>query len=213
MAAYNRRTALAPRKDPMQNFMPLAVLTLALAVLPAAVQAQPQQATTSKRVNLRAGPARDFPLVAVLPAGLVVSVQGCLPEYTWCDVIAGYYRGWVYAGNLNYFYQGRYGPLPSYAPVIGLVVLGFILDDYWGHHYVDRPWYRERHRWEGRPYPAPVPAPRVRPRPAAPGVVPGPAPRPVPAPAPRMRGDHRDSGDRGNRGDHGNRAERQHDKR
>jgi uncharacterized protein YraI len=181
----------------MKSLMPLAVLTLALAVLPAAVQAQPQQATTSKRVNLRAGPARDFPLVAVLPAGLAVSVQGCLPEYTWCDVIAGYQRGWVYAGNLNYFYQGRFGPLPNYAPIIGLVVLGFILDDYWGHHYVDRPWYRERHRWEGRPYPAPVPAPRVRPRPAPPGVVPGPPPHPGPAPAPRIRGDRRDHGDRG----------------
>jgi hypothetical protein len=35
-------------------------------------------------------------------------------------------------------------------PKIGLVVLSFMLDDYWGHHYVDRLWYRERHRWEGR---------------------------------------------------------------
>ena len=141
----------------MKSFMPLALLTLALAVLPAATQAQPQPATTAKSVHLRAGPARDFPVVAILPAGLAVSVQGCLPDYRWCDVIAGYQRGWVYAGNLNYFYQGRFGPLPSYAPVIGLVVLSFILDDYWGHHYIDRPWYRERHRWEGRPYPAPAP--------------------------------------------------------
>ncbi len=188
----------------MKSFMPLAVLTLALAVLPAAAQAQPQPATTGKSVNLRAGPARDFPVVAILPAGLVVSVQGCLPEYTWCDVIAGYYRGWVYAGNLNYFYQGRYGPLQTYAPVIGLVVLSFILDDYWGRHYIDRPWYRERHRWDSRPYPASPPQPRVRPRPTPPVVVPGPPPAPVPAPAPRIRGDRRDQGDR---------SERQHDKR
>jgi uncharacterized protein YraI len=192
----------------MKNFMPLAVLALALTVLPAAVQAQPQQATTSKRVNLRAGPARDFPLVAVLPAGLAVSVQGCLPDYRWCDVIAGYQRGWVYAGNLNYFYQGHYGPLPNYAPLIGLVVFGFILDDYWGHHYVDRPWYRDRHRWVGRFYPAPAPAPRLHARPAPPPhFVPAPPHRPGPAPAPRIRGDHRDNRD------HGNRGERHHDKR
>lgn len=187
----------------MKRFMPLALLVLALFALPAAVQAQPQPAATAKPVNLRAGPARDFPVVAVLPAGLTVSVQGCLPDYKWCDVIAGYSRGWVYAGNLNYFYQGRYGPLPNYAPIIGLVVLSFMLDDYWDHHYVDRPWYRERHRWEGRAYPAPAPAPRVRPRPGPPAVVPGPAPRPAPAPAPRIRRDPRSHEDR----------RHQHDKR
>jgi uncharacterized protein YraI len=186
----------------MKRFMPLALLALALAALSPAAHAQPQSATTAKPVNLRAGPARDFPVVAVLPAGLVVSVQGCLPDYRWCDVIAGYNRGWVYAGNLNYFYQGRYAPLPNYAPIIGLVVLSFMLDDYWGHHYVDRPWYRERHRWEGRTYPAPAPAPRVHPRAAPPAFVPGPAPRPAPAPAPRIRSNPHGRGDHGDRAGH-----------
>jgi hypothetical protein len=43
--------------------------------------------------------------------------------------------------------------------VIGIGVVAFTLDDYWGRYYVHRPWYGERHRWyapppyRGRPVP------------------------------------------------------------
>lgn len=139
----------------MKSLVPLALLAVSLSVLPAAALAQAPSATTAKRVNVRAGPARDYPLVAVLPAAYVVSVQGCLPEYKWCDVIAGSGRGWVYAGNLNYFHQGRHVPLPEYGPAAGVAELGFILEDYWARHYQDRPWYGERDRWAFRAGPPP----------------------------------------------------------
>lgn len=123
--------------------------------------AQAQLAYTAKVVNLRAGPARDFPVVAVLPAGYQISVQGCLGDYTWCDVVAANSRGWVYAGNINYAWQNSYAPVITWGPVIGIAIIGFTVDDYWGRHYWRSPWYPERHRWAGRQWPAP--RPQVRP--------------------------------------------------
>jgi len=130
---------------------------IALLAAVSVVQAQPQAAVTARPTNLRAGPATDYPVVAVLPAGFALSVQGCLPEYTWCDVVAGQSRGWMAAGNINYYYQNSYVPLNSYGPAIGIGLLGFALGDYWGNHYRDRPFYRDRGRWEGRRFAEPAP--------------------------------------------------------
>ena len=133
------------------------LLSIAAWALPfaARAQVQVQAAYTATSVNVRAGPAGDYPIVAVLPPGFQVGVAGCLSNYSWCDVLAGPSRGWVYAGNLNYPYQNAYVPLLTYGPVIGVAVLGFTLDDYWGRHYHDRPWYGERQRWRNHPAPPP----------------------------------------------------------
>jgi uncharacterized protein YraI len=125
-------------------------VALAIAAASGLVQAQPQSAVTARTTNLRAGPATDYPVIAVLPAGFALAVQGCLPEYTWCDVIAGQSRGWMSAGNINYYYQNSYVPLNNYGAAIGIGLLGFVLGDYWSDNYRDRPFYRDRRRWEGR---------------------------------------------------------------
>lgn len=152
--------------------LPLAMLLYALAF---AAQAQAQAAFSARQANLRAGPARDYPLVAVLPAGRPVTVQGCLAGYTWCDVLAGPDRGWVYAGNINAAFQNGTVPVLNHGAAMGLPVLAFVLDDYWGLHYQDRPWYGQRHRRMLRPAPAP-------PKPPPPAGVPGAdGPRPHPA--------------------------------
>ena len=161
----------------------LGFLAIALSALSGAVQAQ--AAYTAKTVHLRAGPGREYPVVVTLPAGWQVAVQGCLTDYTWCDVVAGPNRGWVYAGNINYNYQNQYVPLLNYGTVIGIGVLPFILDDYWGRHYHNRSWYGERNRWadserhrwgdRGRPPPTRIHPPPAYPR--APGYV---APRQPP---------------------------------
>lgn len=132
----------------MKHLGPLVLLTMAACALPCA--AQGQVAFTAKSVNVRAGPARDYPVVALVPAGYQVAVQGCLPDYSWCDVLAGPTRGWVYGGNINYSYQNTYVPVLTYGAVIGVGVLAFALDDYWGRHYRHRSWYGDRHRWANR---------------------------------------------------------------
>jgi uncharacterized protein YraI len=149
----------------MKHPAALGLLAITLSALAGAVQAQGQAAYTAKSVNLRAGPARDYPVVAILPAGLQISVEGCVADYTWCDVLAGPSRGWVWAGNINYYYQNSYVPLLNYGTVIGISIFPFILDDYWGSHYHDRPWYPDRYRWADRHPPA-----RIHP-PSGPGYV------------------------------------------
>ena len=69
-------------------------------------------------------------MIAVLPGGFEVAVQGCLADYTWCDVIAGYDRGWIYGGIINYPYQNQWEPLLTWGPVIGIGTIGFAFDDY-----------------------------------------------------------------------------------
>ena len=130
-------------------------VTTAIVAVSTGVQAQTQTAVTARTTNLRAGPATDYPVVAVLPAGFALAVQGCLPEYTWCDVVAGQSRGWMAAGNINYYYQHSYVPLSNYGAVLGIGALAFVLNDYWGSHYRDRPFYRDRHRWDNRRFAEP----------------------------------------------------------
>ena len=154
-----------------------AIATVAALAMPAAAQAQ--YAQTAGWVNLRAGPARDYPLVASLPPGVAITVQGCIAGYSWCDVIgpAGE-RGWIYAGKIVYPYQAGYVPVIQYGAVIGIPIVTFVIGSYWGDYYRGRPWYGNISRWEHhRPPPRPIIV-RPPPRPRPPGMVRPPVVRP-----------------------------------
>ncbi len=153
-------------------------MVLAVACAGWSLAAQAQVAYAVKDVNLRAGPARDYPVVAIVPQGTGLEVHGCLSDYAWCDVMAGPYRGWVYAGNIDYAYQGGYVPLLSYGPQLGIAIIGFVLFDYWNRFYVNQPFFRDRAHWEHRaPYvPRRLPQ-RAPPAPPA-GLLPPPGARP-----------------------------------
>lgn len=112
-----------------------------------------EDAYTAKDANLRAGPSRDYPLVARIPAGSSVEVAGCLNDYAWCDVIAGPDRGWMYAGNLEYPYEGHRVMILQEGPVIGLPIVTFSVGSYWDNYYRGRPWYGRRSYWSARPLP------------------------------------------------------------
>ena len=121
----------------------------ALAAVPLVASAQ-QLAYTSKEVSLRAGPSRDYPVVATLGAGTTMTIFGCLQDYRWCDVVVGGSRGWVYSGNIVYPYLGRNLPVMSYGSTIGLGIVSFSIDNYWGNYYTDYPWYPLRQSWDSR---------------------------------------------------------------
>ena len=109
-----------------------------------------QQAFTTRTANVRAGPDREFPLVATLPPGASVYIAGCVTDYRWCDVDFGGGRGWVSTRSLQSTYSGSVVPLYSYGAQIGLPIISFSLLNYWDSYYRNRPFYRERPRWESR---------------------------------------------------------------
>jgi uncharacterized protein YraI len=122
-----------------------------------------QNAITARPLHVRAGPDRAYPLVAQLDAGAPVDVMGCLNDWSWCDVAFDGTRGWAYGPGLTYVYQGQDVPLYAYAPGLGIPVVSFSLDAYWGQYYQGRPWYGQRTMWMHRRLPAhrrpPGPAP------------------------------------------------------
>jgi uncharacterized protein YraI len=153
---------------------PTATLKLASGAALAAVLALPcaafaqVDAVTNQPVNLMSGPGDDYPVVTGLGPNQPVEVFGCVSTYEWCDVGLDDLRGWVDGNALTYPYEGNYVPLQSYGAVIGLPVVVFSIDDYWGRYYAHRPWYGDRDRWRhggppggyppGHPYqPAPHP--------------------------------------------------------
>jgi uncharacterized protein YraI len=132
--------------------------------------ASAQDGYTSRPMNVRAGPDREYPVVAQLDAGAPLDVHGCLDDWSWCDVSFDDTRGWVYSGGISFVYQGSRVPLYSYGPRLGLPIITFSLGAYWGQYYRGRPWYSQRNEWANRRMP-----PHMRPpgRPLA-----GPAPMP-----------------------------------
>ena len=109
-----------------------------------------QNAMTSDSAGVYAGPDSSYPEVAQLDADTPIQVMGCLDDWSWCDVAFEGNRGWLYSPDITYQYQGGYVPLYSYAPGLGVPVVAFSFDAYWGSHYHDRPWYQQRDQWAHR---------------------------------------------------------------
>ncbi|MGQ0672859.1 MAG: SH3 domain-containing protein [Hyphomicrobium sp.] len=128
---------------PLKLISALAGLTLLCA---SAAQAAPGYSTAD--VNIRTGPDIDFPSAGVIPEGDSVQIKGCLDDESWCDVIWDGTRGWVYSEYLAVEQRGEYRPLPDVGlSTFRIPTITFVARTYWDRHYVSRPWYRDRARW------------------------------------------------------------------
>lgn len=95
-----------------------------------------------------AGPSTVYPVVGYIRAGAFISLNGCLSDYAWCDVNDGINRGWVDPDNL-YVYQNSV-PYAFYdaASWFTYPIISFYIGDYWVRHYSNRPWFRDRTRYD-----------------------------------------------------------------
>ncbi len=149
----------------------LAAAAVLLALGGSAVAQQRGYVTTD--VNLRAGPGTAYPVVVILEGGTPLGIYGCIDDYSWCDVDWRGNRGWIAARYLGYDYRGRRVDFYDYAPTIGVPIVAFSFDDYWGRYYRGRSWYSNYDRW------GPPPPRGYRPPPyGGPGYGPGYGPPP-----------------------------------
>jgi uncharacterized protein YraI len=147
------RVGTEPRRPGRTRFA-LAV-GAAVVALATAQAAQAYQAFVTTPAPILTGPSPDYPPVVYLHGGEPVEVYGCLDDYDWCDVQFREFRGWFDAEQLTYAYEGQQVPLYDYGYDIGLPIISFSLNDYWGRYYRDRPFFRERDRWAHIPMPRP----------------------------------------------------------
>jgi len=143
----------------MKRMVWSAVATLSLAI---PMLAHAQDAYVTDNVDVFAGPDSSYPLVAQIPAGTGVGVQGCTQGWEWCDVITYGNRGWVPGNYIQYNYQNQPVLLPMYGAQIGIPVVAFVIGDYWGRYYNNRPFYNDRASWYSRPYVRRPPPPPPR---------------------------------------------------
>jgi uncharacterized protein YraI len=144
-------------------------LSFGVYLLALSAAAATQNAVTTHPVDLYAGPDDSYPMVAQLDADEPVQVMGCLNDWSWCDVAFEDNRGWLYAPDITYDYEGGYVPFYTYAPSFGVPVVQFTIGDYWDRYYHGRPWYGQREEWEHRELPdhrrPPEPPPSAGPPP------------------------------------------------
>ncbi|WP_421849927.1 SH3 domain-containing protein [Novosphingobium sp.] len=130
----------------MRSIFTLAAL-LAATVPLAPAAAQSIHGYTSGPTRLYSGPLRDYPSVRTLRRGSMVNLQGCLRDWSWCDVTYRGDRGWIAGDALRISHDGRRRGIAS---GMGIGVTTFLFGSYWDNHYQGRRFYGERQRWQSQ---------------------------------------------------------------
>jgi len=103
--------------------------------------------------DLRAGPDENYPMVASLPPGTPAEIYGCLPGWSWCDIVVngsgGGVRGWAAGVRLQVVYDDQPAFLPQYGAEAGLPLIGFDMGSYWDRNYRGQSWYGSEEHWRG----------------------------------------------------------------
>jgi uncharacterized protein YraI len=131
----------------LNKFLMRAAAFCALIVAPSVADAAVRGYATAN-VNMRSGPSTAYPAVTVIPVGSSVTIYGCMSSVNWCDVAFPGGRGWVSGTYVQASYRSnRVYVAPDYYNGLGIPLVTFDVDRYWGTYYRDRNFYRDRDRW------------------------------------------------------------------
>ncbi|MEN3976638.1 SH3 domain-containing protein [Emcibacter sp. SYSU 3D8] len=102
---------------------------------------------STDRLDVKAGPDYDYPTVAYARSGSRIEINGCLRDWSWCDVTTHRGRGWVLGEDLQ---AERAGRRISYGAPWGVANVTFSIGNYWDNHYKGRSFYGDRDNWSRR---------------------------------------------------------------
>lgn len=125
----------------------LAVFLMTASAMPALAQPNSLPASVRENVYMRNGPGYEYQAIALVFQNRYFDVYGCLKDWSWCDVAAGNFRGWIPGHPI----QLANGSVPTNGRAAGIPFMRFDLNEYWGTYYRDRDFYREWNYW--RKYP------------------------------------------------------------
>jgi len=151
--------------SPVKKILMSVAAFCALFVAPSLAEAAVRGFATAN-VNMRSGPSTGYPAVTVIPVGTPVTINGCMSSVNWCDVSFYGGRGWVSGNYVQASYRSdRVYVGPQYYRPLGIPIITFDINTYWGRYYRDRDFYRDRDRWrrytwEPSRNPPPPPPPR-----------------------------------------------------
>ena len=114
----------------------------------ASASAQAQTVGVRWSTPMYAGPSTGYPVVGHISAGAFVTLNGCLGDYAWCEVNDGLSRGWVEPDNLAVYQNSVPYAFYDATPWFTYPIVSFYIGDYWGRYYSNRPWYRDRYRYD-----------------------------------------------------------------
>lgn len=137
------RTGLTPRAGLALGIGLTLGLGALLATPPAQARNRVTAAFTVQLSPLFAGPGAEYPQLQRFTPQTQVDIMGCLPDFGWCDVAAGGFRGWMNTRQLTVIVNGYQRPVPAVGPAIGVPVTPFVLGPYWVQHYRNQPWFND----------------------------------------------------------------------
>jgi uncharacterized protein YraI len=89
--------------------------------------AMAQSAMVTTDLNMRAGPGPNHPVIAAMPEGEMVEIQGCLETRSWCQVSWGGQTGWAYADYLAMEVEGSRVVIREVGPQVEIPIVSGVL--------------------------------------------------------------------------------------
>lgn len=128
----------------LKNALVAGALAIAASVMATApANAMPGFATP--RLEIKAGPDARYPTVGFARYDTPLEINGCLRNWTWCDVTTRRTRGWVQGRDIQAASNGR---RMEYGTPWNVPQSDFDFDNYWDNNYRGQQFYRDRNRYE-----------------------------------------------------------------